>query len=66
MNITQNNKLVERVKDLAVKKATGTPKQLADKLNVSERSIYRIIQYLRDCGTKLNYCRARQTYVLEE
>ena len=65
MNITENTELIERVKDLAGKKATGTPVQLACRLGVSERNLYRLIRHMQECDETITYSRTEQTYVLE-
>ena len=65
MNITQNQELIDKIKNLAKYKATGTPKQLADSLGISERNLYRIIDCIRDSGTTIAYSRTLRTYILE-
>ena len=64
MNITQNQELKDRIIDLARRKATGTPGMLAEKLNVSERNLYRILDVLKD-EQGLKYCKRRKTYFLD-
>ena len=45
-------------------KCTGTPKDLAEKLNVSESTIYRLLKILReDMGLRLNYSYKQRSYV---
>ncbi|MDB5120862.1 MAG: hypothetical protein JWN56_2080 [Sphingobacteriales bacterium] len=53
---------LEVIKFLAVHKQAGTPKHLAEKLNVSERTIQRMIQQLRDHGYPITFNRLRSTY----
>ncbi|MDQ3844304.1 MAG: HTH domain-containing protein [Bacteroidota bacterium] len=53
---------LERLKQLVEQKQAGTPEQLAKKLNVSERTLYRMIQRLRDHGYPITYNRTRCTY----
>lgn len=55
----------ECIKDLAVKESTGTPKELAQRLNISERSLYRIITDLRNMGHPITYCRYKKSYCME-
>lgn len=43
-------------------KATGTPKQLAYKLDICERSVYEYIETLRLLGADISYCKVRKSY----
>lgn len=52
--------------ELAKKKATGTPEELAEKLEVKERTLYRFLSDLKTSGLKFNYCRIKKTYYLEK
>lgn len=65
MNISQNQELIERVIKLAEKKATGTPCQLSDKLGISVRSLYRILDFINDSDRSVSYSRTLQSYILE-
>jgi predicted DNA-binding transcriptional regulator YafY len=42
---------------------TGRPKELAEKLKMSERMIYRYIQNLKDLGAPLEYDLERRSYI---
>ncbi len=56
---------IERMKYidwLIRRKATETPKQLAEKLNVSVITIYRYIRELKDMGAPIVYCRYCESY----
>lgn len=41
---------------------TGTPTELSDKLGISERSTYLLLDYLKDFGAKIKYDRKHKTY----
>lgn len=56
---------LETIKYLAQRKQAGTPQQLAKKLDVSERTVQRMIQQLRDNGYPIKYNRFRFTYEVE-
>ena len=44
-------------------KATGTPQEFARKLNISERSLYRLLDKLKyDFDCPIVYCHLRQSY----
>ncbi|GAO41950.1 helix-turn-helix domain-containing protein [Flavihumibacter petaseus] len=47
-------------------KSTGTPKQLAKKLAISERTLYIYIAFLKQLGAVIRYCRSRNCYYYEE
>ncbi|MEO6452441.1 MAG: helix-turn-helix domain-containing protein [Ginsengibacter sp.] len=62
MKFSEYSETLETIKYLAERKRAGTPQQLAEKLNVSERTIQRMIQQLRDNGYPIIYNRYRFTY----
>ena len=41
---------------------SGTPKQIARKMQISERSIYRLIEKLKDLNAEVCFDRKRNTY----
>ena len=57
---------LETIKYLAQHKRAGTPQQLAEKLNVSERTIQRMVQQLREEGYPIAYNRFRFTYEVKD
>jgi biotin operon repressor len=65
MKLEQDKVRLDRVVKLARKKATGRPDELSEKLGISERSVYRIIQALKDTGVKIRYCKTIKTYVID-
>lgn len=44
---------------------TGTPAQLADKLEISESMLYEYLSVLREQGAPIAYDKERQTYYYE-
>jgi predicted DNA-binding transcriptional regulator YafY len=46
--------------------ATGSPANLAHKLDVSERQVYRIIDDLKAAGLPIVYSKARSSYLYSE
>lgn len=57
---------IERMDSLIRRKSTGTPKELAQKLNISERWLYIFLDELRtelDCP--IRYDRRRRSYIYE-
>jgi len=63
MKFTERYHKMEFIKQLAMYKNTGTPKELAEKLNISERSVKRLINELKELGEQIVYCRTCNSYV---
>jgi len=59
-------KKLEAISYLAERKRTGCPKELAGKLDVSERTILRMIRRLKEMGVPIEFSRTRNSYVMEE
>lgn len=53
----------QRLDQLISRKATGTPKQLADKLGISKRMLHQYLLCMKDLGAEIHYCRHSQSYV---
>ena len=66
MNKFQRDALKKRLLRLAMLKSTGAPAELAIKLEISERSVKRIVREIRDEGTDIRYCQTRRSYVTDE
>ncbi len=58
--------LLDRLHHLIRRKGTGNPKSLADRLDVSERTVYNLIDILRGLGIEINYCKDKESYCYEE
>lgn len=56
---TQKLKLIE---EYIGKQRAVTPDQLAQKLNVSRRTILRMIIHLKEQGTIIEYCKTEKKY----
>jgi biotin operon repressor len=55
-----------RILQLARLKSTGSPSDLAVKMEISERSVKRIVRELRDEGNNIKYDYHCMSYVLGE
>ncbi len=53
---------MDYLKELVKKEATGSPAELAIRLNISERMVYRYVSYLNTHDDKIKYCKKRKTY----
>jgi len=57
----------ERIMQLIKLKATGTPSDLASKLKISERTVFRIIKDLKEVKSlKIEYSEYLKSYVFSE
>ncbi|MBW3466965.1 HTH domain-containing protein [Arthrospiribacter ruber] len=59
-------KKLEYLDELIRRKATGSPKALAKKFDVSERTVYDYINTLKDLGAEICYCQQSESYVYEK
>jgi predicted DNA-binding transcriptional regulator YafY len=62
MNIIRNKSKLERLDQLIRLKATGTPEELSDKLGTNKRTIYRIINELKEIGCPIYFSKDRNSY----
>ncbi|MEO1514740.1 MAG: HTH domain-containing protein [Bacteroidota bacterium] len=65
MKFLEQIRRLERVHDLIRRKATGSPQQLANRLDVSIRTVYEIISTMKSLGGPIYYCHNRQSYCYE-
>lgn len=65
MKLIEHIHLLSRLDYLIRRKATGTPRHLAQRLNISERHVYRLINELKIIGFPVEYNRNRDSYCYE-
>jgi len=65
MNIINTKEGLERIDRLIRLKATGTPKDLASRLNITERTVYRIIKQLKEMGCPVYFNKEIGSYCYE-
>jgi hypothetical protein len=61
----KNIKILERLQqlhNLITNEITGSPKIIANKLQVSERSVHLLLENLKDFNAEISYSRSRKTY----
>ena len=56
---------ISRIDRLIRLKATGSPANLAQRLEISESGLYRYIGYMRIMGAPIIFCKYRNSYVYE-
>lgn len=67
--LMKNIKHIERLQqlhNLICMECTGSPKEVAHRMEVSERTVYYLIEQLRDYEAKIGYDRSRRTYYYKE
>lgn len=57
---------LERIDRLVRFKATGTPRELASKLGVSESTLYETLQLMKEKECPLIYDKIKRTYLYEK
>ncbi|HEY4287953.1 MAG TPA: HTH domain-containing protein [Puia sp.] len=57
---------LNRIDHLIRIKGTGTPGQLAEKIGMSERSMYEYIRLMKEFGAPVVYSRSRKSYYYVE
>lgn len=64
--ITKQISLIERIDQLVRLQGTGSPKELATRLNISKAKLYRIIDIMKALNAPIVYDFAIQSFVYEE
>lgn len=55
--------LLAYLHELIIKGRAGMPSEIAKRLGIGERTLYRYLKQLRDMGAPLSFCRRRRRYV---
>lgn len=66
MSFLEQLKLIKRIHNLIKTKRTGSPDQLARKLEVSRATIFRYINELKELGAPIKYCNFRKSYYYQD
>ncbi len=66
MLIVKHLSMMETLHHYIRTKRTGNPDRCAERLGISRRTLYRLINRLKDCGAPINYCRMRECFYYEE
>lgn len=66
MDIIEKLKQIERFDYLIRRKTTGTPKELSNKIQISERQVYNIINTMKNMGAPIYFCTFRQSYCYKQ
>lgn len=65
MNFQERLHKFDRLHHLILRKGTGTPTQLANRLGVCKRTAHNLIDELRNLGAPIAYCSTRESYYYE-
>lgn len=66
MTIREQINKIRRLHFLIQKKATGSPSNLANKLSMSNATLYRYLNELKQDGANIKYNKIRETYYYEK
>ena len=66
MRLIEKIHQIERIDNLIRRKATGSPKQLATRLSISERAVYDCIDLMKTMNAPIYYCRSKGSYCYDE
>ncbi len=66
MNTIRNIERLKQIHSLILTETTGTPRELAHRMHISERMVYHLIEQLRDYNAAIRYNRSRKTYFYED
>lgn len=66
MKTIKNLHRLHRLHKLIEDETTGTPKELARRLRISERLVYMMLDQLKDYNAPVAYNRSRKTYYYTE
>ena len=64
--LLQQVELIERIDRLIRLKSTGTPKKFAKRLNISEASLYRLIETIKGMDAPVEFSVRYQSYVYSD
>lgn len=65
MSYLKKLEAIKRIHVLIRRKSTGSPEELAERLNISRASIFRYIKELKEMGAPVFYSRDRKSYIYE-
>jgi len=66
MKLLENVAFMDRVICLMRRKSTGDADEFATKLNMSKRSLHRLIHDMKHEGYPIEYCKNHNSYILKE
>ena len=64
--LTKQIKLIERLDQLLRFENTGNPKELSNRLGISEAKLYRLINIMKDLNAPISYSFEKKSYIYNE
>ena len=65
MAISTYLRRVQRMNQLIRMKATGTPHEFAERMDLSVSMLYKYLDAMKEMGAHIDYCKTRQTFYYE-
>lgn len=65
LNFSEKLKVIERLHYLIRRKGTGSPVHLANRLNISERCLYNLLNEMKSMGAPIYYNKTKRSYCYE-
>lgn len=65
MTFIEKLNVIERLDQLIRMKATGSPDELAQRLEVTRSTVYEIIACMKSLGADISYCKNRKSFYYE-
>ena len=62
MKLIEKLECIERVDGLIRRKSTGRPRELANRLSISESGLYELLNTMKSMGAPIYYCTRRGSY----
>jgi len=62
LNTIKNLERLQRLHQLIEQEVTGSPKELANRMRISERLVYNLIEQFKEYNANICYDRRRRTY----
>lgn len=62
MKLLDKIQQIERLDELIRRKSTGSPQELANKLNISKRAVFRLMELMKNLDAQIYFCRERNSY----
>ena len=63
MNLLEQLSLLERLDNLINRKNTGTAQEMAERLDISRRSVFNYLEKLRYYGAEIDFCPIRKSFI---
>lgn len=66
MNYIKQIERLQLLNKLIIQKNTGSPLELAERLRLSKRQVYNLIDELKDLGAPIFYCKRLKSYCYKD